>query len=70
LVDQCGVAVLAAVYLPDGSRLRDFPGSRDGKRTFAVIADTAGTYRLNWRGTLADELIALIGAGSSRSPSQ
>jgi hypothetical protein len=48
-VDQRGLAVLAAAYLPDGSRLRSFPGPREGKRAFAFIADSAGTYRLELR---------------------
>ena len=49
-IDQQGVAVLAAVFGPDGSRLRGLPGPREGKRTFAFIAETAGAYRLELRG--------------------
>lgn len=49
-IDQQGVAVLGTVFLPDGSRLRGLPGPREGKRDFAFIADTAGTYRLELRG--------------------
>jgi enterochelin esterase family protein len=54
-VDQHGIVVLAAVYTPDGSRLRSFSGPRDGKRAFAFIADSAGLYRLELRApTLAE----------------
>jgi enterochelin esterase-like enzyme len=49
-IDQQGVAVLGTVFLPDGSRLRGLPGPREGKRDFAFVADTAGSYRLELRG--------------------
>ena len=49
-IDQQGVAVLATVFRPDGSRLRGLPGPREGKRTFAFIAETSGAYRLELRG--------------------
>lgn len=49
-IEQQGAAVLGTVFLPDGSRLRGLPGPREGKRDFAFIADTAGTYRLELRG--------------------
>ena len=45
-VDQRGIMVLAAVFTPDGLRLRNFGGPREGKRTLAFIAERAGTYRL------------------------
>jgi len=48
-VDQRGIMVLAAVFAPDGSRLRNFGGPRDGKRPLAFIAERAGTYRLELR---------------------
>ncbi len=48
-VDQRGIMVLAAVFTPDGLRLRNFGGPRDGKRTLAFIAERAGTYRLELR---------------------
>jgi enterochelin esterase family protein len=48
-VDQRGILVLAAVFAPDGSRLRNFGGPREGKRTVAFIAERAGTYRLELR---------------------
>jgi len=48
-VDQRGIVVLAAVFAPDGSRLRNFGGPREGKRTLAFIAEGAGTYRLELR---------------------
>jgi len=48
-VDQRGIMVLAAVFAPDGSRLRNFGGPREGKRTLAFIAERAGTYRLELR---------------------
>ena len=49
-IDQQGVAVYAAVFLPAGTRMRGLPGPRDGKRDFAFIAETAGAYRLELRG--------------------
>ncbi len=55
-IDQQGVAVLATVFRPDGSRLRGLPGPREGKRTFAFIAETAGTYRLELRGPTEAEV--------------
>jgi len=48
-VDQRGIAVLAAVFTPDGTRLRNFGGPPSGKRTVAFIAERAGTYRLELR---------------------
>jgi len=48
-VDQRGIMVLAAVFTPDGSRLRNFGGPREGKRTLAFIAERAGPYRLELR---------------------
>jgi hypothetical protein len=48
-IDQRGIAVLAVVFQPDGSRLLTFPRPREGKRAFAFIADAAGTYRLELR---------------------
>src|SRR6059036_2517609 len=48
-VDQRGIMVLAAVFTPDGLRLRNFGGPRIGKRTLAFIAERAGTYRLELR---------------------
>ena len=48
-VDQRGIVVLAAVFTPDGLRLRNFGGPREGKRTLAFIAERAGTYRLELR---------------------
>ena len=54
-VDQRGLAVITAAYLPDGSRVRYFPGPREGKRTFAFIAESAGTYRLELRAQTKEE---------------
>ena len=48
-VDQRGILVLAAVFTPDGERLRNFGGPPSGKRTIAFIAERAGTYRLELR---------------------
>jgi enterochelin esterase-like enzyme len=48
-VDQRGILVLAAVFSPDGTRLRNFGGPREGKRTIAFVAEGAGTYRLELR---------------------
>ena len=48
-IDQRGILVLAAVFAPDGSRLRNFGGPRDVKRTVAFIAERAGTYRIELR---------------------
>jgi enterochelin esterase-like enzyme len=45
-LDQRGITVLAVAFLPDGSRLRSFPGPPKGTRPIAFIADTAGEYRL------------------------
>src|SRR5712691_6227258 len=45
VVDQRGITVSLRVSQPDGSPLRDFPGPPQGKRLFAFIAETAGTYR-------------------------
>ena len=47
--------VLAAVFAPDGSRRRNFGGPREDKQF------NSGHDYLNWRGTLADGLIALSG---------
>ena len=55
-IDQQGVTVLAAVFRPDGSRMRGLSGPREGKRTFAFIAETAGTYRLELRGPTEAEV--------------
>ena len=49
VVDQRGIMVLAAVLTPDGSRLRNFGGPPNGKRTVAFIAERDGTYRLELR---------------------
>jgi enterochelin esterase family protein len=48
-VDQRGIMVLAAVFTPDGSRLRNLGGPREGKRTVAFIAERAGAFRLELR---------------------
>jgi len=48
-VDQRGIVVLAAVFGPDGTRLRNFGGPPRGKRMVAFIAERAGTYRLELR---------------------
>jgi enterochelin esterase-like enzyme len=48
-IDQRGIVVLATAYLPDGSRLRSFSGPPVGKREFAFVAESAGTYRLELR---------------------
>src|SRR5688572_26382433 len=48
-VDQRGITVLAAVFTPDGLRLKNFGGPRDGRRTLAFIAERAGMYRLELR---------------------
>jgi enterochelin esterase-like enzyme len=53
---QEGMPVFASVFLPDGTRLRGLPGPREGKRDFAFIADSAGTYRLELRGPTTAEL--------------
>jgi enterochelin esterase-like enzyme len=55
-IEQQGMSVFAAVFLPDGSRLRGLPGPREGKRDFAFIADSAGTYRIELRGPTPAEL--------------
>ncbi len=63
-VDQRGIAVLAAVFTPDGSRLRNFGGPPAGKRTFAFIAERAGTYRLELRAPSVAE-VAQFGAAQA-----
>jgi enterochelin esterase-like enzyme len=55
-IEQQGMSVFAAVFLPDGTRLRGLPGPREGKREFAFIADTTGSYRIEMRGPTAAEL--------------
>jgi len=61
-VDQRGITVLAAVFTPDGPRLRNFGGPRDGKRTLAFIAERAGTYRLELRAPSVEEAAQLGGS--------
>ena len=61
-VDQRGITVLAAVFTPDGVRLRNFGGPRDGKRTLAFIAERAGTYRLELRAPSVAEATELGGS--------
>jgi len=48
-IDQRGILVLAAVFTPDGSRLRNFGGPPGVKRMVAFIAERAGTYRIELR---------------------
>lgn len=48
-IDQRGIAVVATVLEPSGSRLRSFSGPAERVRAFAFIADTPGTYRLELR---------------------
>jgi enterochelin esterase-like enzyme len=55
-IEQKGLAVFAAVYLPDGSRMRGLSGPREGKRDVAFIAETSGTYRLELRGPTPAEI--------------
>jgi enterochelin esterase-like enzyme len=55
-IEQQGMGVFAAVFLPDGTKLRGLPGPREGKRDFAFIAEVAGTYRLELRGPTSAEL--------------
>jgi len=49
VVDQRGIVVLAAVFAPDGSRLKNFGGPPQGKRNIAFIAEHGGAYRLELR---------------------
>ena len=65
-VDQRGITVLAAVFTPDGSRLRNFGGPRDGKRTLAFIAERAGTYRLELRAPSVSEAAELGGSQAEK----
>ena len=46
-VDQRGIVVVATAFLPDGSKVRTFNGPPSGKRQFAIVAETAGAYRLD-----------------------
>jgi enterochelin esterase-like enzyme len=55
-IEQKGLAVLAAVFRPDGSRMRGLSGPREGKRDVAFIAETSGTYRLELRGPTPAEV--------------
>jgi enterochelin esterase-like enzyme len=48
-IDQRGILVLAAIFTPDGSRLRNVGGPPGVKRTVAFIAERAGTYRIELR---------------------
>ena len=61
-VEQRGITVLAAAFTPDGSRLRNFGGPRDGKRTLAFIAERAGTYRIELRAPSVAEVAELGGS--------
>jgi enterochelin esterase-like enzyme len=65
-VDQRGITVLAAVFTPDGSRLRNFGGPREGKRTLAFIAERAGTYRLELRAPSVSEVAELGGSQAEK----
>jgi len=52
-VDQKGGAVTVAAYRPDGSRIRNFGGPPDGKKTFAFEAASSGTYKLVMRSAVS-----------------
>ena len=67
-LDQRGITVLAAVFTPDGPRLRNFGGPRDGKRTLAFIAEAAGNYRLELRAPSVEEAAQLGGPQARRAP--
>jgi enterochelin esterase family protein len=54
-LDQRGIIVLAAVFAPDGSRLRNFGPPREGKRTLAFVAEVDGAYRLELRAPSVSE---------------
>jgi enterochelin esterase family protein len=56
-VDQRGIVTLAVAFLPDGSRLRAFAGPPEGKRQFAIVAETAGLYRLEVRAPTTTEAV-------------
>ena len=45
-VDQKGGTINVAAYRPDGSRIRNFGGPPEGKKTFAFEAASAGTYKI------------------------
>ena len=45
-IDPRGILLVAAVFTPDGSRLRNFGGPPGVKRTVAFIAERAGAYRI------------------------
>ena len=49
VVVQRGIAVVATIYEPSGSRVRNFTAPREGRITFTVAADQSGTYRLELR---------------------
>src|SRR5262245_45064625 len=54
-VDQRGTVVVASAFLPDGSKIRTFNGPPTGKRQFAIVAETAGMYRLDiWAPTIKE----------------
>src|SRR6185503_13136291 len=55
-LEQRVIAVFAAVFLPDGSRMRGLPGPREGKRDFGFIAESPGAYRLELRGPTPAEI--------------
>jgi enterochelin esterase-like enzyme len=67
-VDQKGGTVNMAAYGPDGAKVRGYGGPPTGKRTFALEAPVAGTYRIVIRSALTpaesftisiDQVIAL-----------
>jgi enterochelin esterase family protein len=41
-----GLSCSLTVFVPDGTRLREFRGSSEAKRPFSLIAEAAGLYRL------------------------
>ncbi len=69
-VDQRAITVLAAVLAPDGSRLRNFGGPREGRRPFAFIAERAGTYRLEVRAPSVAEAAQFGGSQNEKGTYQ
>jgi enterochelin esterase family protein len=62
VVVQRGIGVVATIYEPSGSRVRNFTAPREGRITFNVAADQSGTYRLELRAPAVSATQAATGS--------